>query len=191
MPVLNSVGTKIAQIRSARELTQAQLAEVSGQPEALIAEIENGALIPSLGPLLKIARALGVRLGTFLDDVEHIGPVVSRKGALTKSVRFAGQGRVASGELEFYALSLDKSGRHMEPFLIEVQPSLDEDVSLSSHEGEEFIFVLNGRIEVTYGREVHQLGEGDSIYYDSIVLHNVRALGDEPARLLAVIYAPF
>jgi transcriptional regulator with XRE-family HTH domain len=191
MPVMNSVGAKIAGVRQSRNLSQAELAERSQQPEGLIAEIESGALIPSLAPLIKIARALGVRLGTFLDDVEHIGPVVCRKGQHARVVRFSGPSKAASGELDFYSLSLDKSGRHMDPFLIEVQPSLDADVSLSSHEGEEFIYVLSGRIEVSYGKEIHRLGEGDSIYYDSIVLHSVRALGDETARVLAVIYAPF
>ena len=79
--------------------------------------------------------------------------------------------------------------KHMEPFVITVRPGEDE--SLSSHEGEEFIYVLSGRIAIAYGKDLHDLEPGDSIYYDSLVPHQVRAVGDGPARILAVVYAPY
>ena len=134
---------------------------------------------------------LGVRMGTFLDDVEEVGPVVNRKGQIKQTVRFAGGSRPAGGELDFHALALDKAGRHMEPFLIDVLPASDKEYEKSSHEGEEFLFVLSGEIELLYGKESYRLAEGDSIYYDSIVAHHVHAAGDAPARILAVVYAPF
>jgi len=186
-----SVGEKIAQIRDSRKLSQAQLAERSELPEALIHRIEEGGFIPSLTPLIKIGRALGVRLGTFLDDVEHLGPIVNRKGQLAKAVRFAGPSTASSGELDFYGLALDKSGRHMEPFLIDLLPGTDPHPPKSTHEGEEFMYVLAGQIEIHYGMERFQLSEGDSIYLDSIVPHHVHAFGHSPARILAVVYAPF
>lgn len=65
----NRVGSKIRQLREAKEMTVEELAETSQSNVELIQQLENGALVPSLTPLLKIARALGVRLGTFLDDV--------------------------------------------------------------------------------------------------------------------------
>jgi len=187
----SSVGAKIAQIRESRSLSIDQLAERSQVPVELLQHIEGGELIPSLTPLMKIARVLGVRLGTFLDDVEKIGPVVNRKDQLTQAVRFGGVFQPSKGELDFHALAQDKAGRHMEPFLIDVLPASDKDHALSSHEGEEFIFVLSGRVEIAYGKDVHTLAEGDSIYYDSIVAHHVHAQGDAPARILAVVYAPF
>jgi quercetin dioxygenase-like cupin family protein len=78
----------------------------------------------------------------------------------------------------------------MEPFLIDVQPRNGEHPPLSSHEGEEFIYVLEGRIEINYGKTDYTLEAGDSIYYDSIVPHDVHALGGN-ARILAVVYTPF
>jgi len=191
MSTINSIGKKIAQLRESRSLAREQLAERSQLPIGLIREIEDGALIPSLTPLIKIARVLGVRLGTFLDDMENLGPVVNRKGQYSKVVRFAGKSKARSSELDFYSLAKDKCGRHMDPFLIDILPSADKEHPLSSHEGEEFIYVLTGRVEINYGRELHQLEEGDSIYYDSIVAHNVHAFGDAPAKILAVVYAPF
>ncbi len=185
------VGAKLTQIRESRKLTRELLAERSQLPLELIRNLEEGDHIPSLTPLIKIGRALGVRLGTFLDDVENIGPVVNRKGRLQKAVRFAGKAKASSGELDFHALAMDKSGRHMEPFLIDIHPDPDQEFPQSSHEGEEFIYVLGGRIEISYGKDVHHLEEGDSIYYDSIVPHHVHAFGDASARILAVVYAPF
>ncbi len=191
MSDINDVGARIAQIRESRGLTPEQLAERSQLSAELVREIEEGALIPSLAPLIKIARVLGVRLGTFMDDMEHIGPVVTRYGQRSKAVRFAEKSRVSSGALDFYSLATEKSGRHMDPFLVDVQPASDKDYALSSHEGEEFIYVITGRIEVSYGKDQYQLGQGDSIYYDSTVAHNVHALGEEAATILAVVYAPF
>ncbi len=186
-----SVGEKLTQIRRARKLTREQLAERSELPEELLQRIEEGDFIPSLTPLIKIGRALGVRLGTFLDDVEHLGPIINRKGRLAGAVRFAGKSKASSGELDFYALAQDKSGRHMEPFLIDIQPAEDRDYPMSTHEGEEFMYVLQGQIEILYGKEEYLLEEGDSIYLDSIVPHHVHAYGQAPARILAVVYAPF
>jgi quercetin dioxygenase-like cupin family protein len=62
--------------------------------------------------------------------------------------------------------------------------------ALSTHEGEEFVFVLSGEIEIEYGKDLHVLGAGDSIYYDSIVPHQLRAHGGSSARILAVVYQP-
>ena len=186
-----NVGAKLTQIRESRQMSTGQLAERSELPEELIQQIESGDFIPSLTPLIKIGRALGVRLGTFLDDAEHLGPIINRKGQLTEAVRFAGKSRASSGELDFHALAQGKSGRSMEPFLIDIFPGTDTAHPLSTHEGEEFMYVLSGRIEVSYGKDQHCLGEGDSIYLDSIVPHHVHAYGDAPARILAVVYAPF
>ena len=62
------VGEKIKSLRETKEISVAELAERSGLAEEQINRIENNVDLPSLAPLIKIARALGVRLGTFLDD---------------------------------------------------------------------------------------------------------------------------
>jgi transcriptional regulator with XRE-family HTH domain len=186
----NRLGSKIIQLREARKLSQADLAERTELAPGLIAQLESGELVPSLSPLIKIARALGVRLGTFLDDEENIGPVVSRSDSRAKVVRFSDKDKAQESDLDFYTLASDKTGRHMEPFLIDVYPSSAKQIHLSAHEGEEFIFVLSGEVEISYGKELFALSQGDSIYYDSIVSHNVHCKGNVPAKILAVVYAP-
>ncbi|MGZ7070058.1 MAG: cupin domain-containing protein, partial [Methanobacterium sp.] len=66
-----------------------------------------------------------------------------------------------------------------------------EDYKLSSHEGEEFIYVMDGEIEILYGQDKYLVSAGDSIYYDSIVPHDLHAYGGKDAKILAVVYTPF
>jgi len=186
-----TVGEKIRQIRELKKVSIDELAERSGMEVSLIQTIEEEKNIPSLAPLIKIARSLGVRLGTFLDDSDSYGPVVVRSGEYYKGARFTSQASESREHLNFYSLAFDKAGRNMEPFIVDIEPGLQSDHMLSSHEGEEFIYVLDGEVEINYGREVYNLAKGDSIYLDSIVMHNVHAGSNNSAKILAVVYAPF
>lgn len=191
MATEKTVGEKIKQIREMKKVSLEELAERSGMDSALLLKIEQEKNVPSLAPLIKIARSLGVRLGTFLDDSDSFGPVVVRSGEYHKGVRFTSQSSESREHLNFYSLAFDKAGRNMEPFIIDIEPGQQSNYMLSSHEGEEFIYVLDGEVEINYGKEIYKLGKGDSIYLDSIVLHNVHAGNNQPARILAVVYAPF
>lgn len=187
----NDLGEKLKLIRGQHKLTVEQLAERSQCSAVLIEKLEAGALIPSLTPLLKIARGLGVRLGTFLDDSPHAGPSLVRQGQADQVLRFSGNADAEkTSMLDFHSLAAGKSDRHMEPFMIEVHPPQSSQTKLSGHEGEEFLYVLKGGIEILYGKEVYQLSEGDSIYYDSVVPHSVHALNNNDALILAVVYSP-
>lgn len=191
MSETNNLGHKIRQLRESREMTLDQLAIQSHCHVDLLRRIEAGEQIPSLAPLMSIARALGMRLGTLLDDDPHEGALLIRGGQSQDVIRFSGQTAHGEGSnLVFHSLGAGKKDRHMEPFVIDVEPDNSQTPSLSSHEGEEFIYVLDGVIEINYGHSVYQLEAGDSLYYDSIVEHNVHAKGEQTARILAVVYAP-
>jgi transcriptional regulator with XRE-family HTH domain len=183
------IGGKISTLRESLGLSVEELSERCDCDASVITGLEAGDLAPSLAPLIKITRALGVRLGTLLDDDTELGPVVTRAGAAEEAARLKSlETSSDAGVLDFFSLASSKASRHMEPFLIDVMPGTEEHHALSSHEGEEFIYVLDGTLEVEYGKATHALGVGDSIYYDSIVPHQVRAHGDSPARILAVVY---
>jgi quercetin dioxygenase-like cupin family protein len=77
----------------------------------------------------------------------------------------------------------------MEPFIVDIMPGENELLPKSSHEGEEFIYVMEGKITVAYGTDVIELEKGDSIYLDSIVDHLVTTPG-QSARILGVVYVP-
>lgn len=188
----NHVGVTIRQLREGQGLSIEDLAEQCSSSPKLIEQLEAGKLVPSLAPLIQIARGLGVRLGTLLEDDLHSGPVIVRQGHSASVVRFSGIAPSSSSStLDFFPLATHKKDRHMEPFVIDVHPTVSEDCTLSSHEGEEFIYVLSGELEVIYGKESHKLCPGDSIYYDSVVPHQVQTAGENDARILAVVYTPF
>ncbi len=195
MSSANIVGHRIKTIREKRQMTIEDLAAaIPGDAAAnvkLVESLERGDLVPSLTPLLQIARALGVRLGSFLDDQTGNAIVMTKSRDVAETSRFVGSNLgEQQAELAFHSLAANKADRHMEPFLIDVQPHHGEAV-LSTHEGEEFIFVLDGEIEIAYGRETYRIAAGDSIYYDSIVPHHLHAAGNAPAKILAVVHAPF
>jgi transcriptional regulator with XRE-family HTH domain len=187
-------GQRISELRSTYSISRETLAERSGISEVMIAKIEDEGHIPDLAPLIKISRALGVRLGTLLDDHEQLGPVITRAGEEAASERFktglpadAGAKTEHKG-LSFKALAADKNGRHMEPFIVDIEPNAVQEKS--AHEGEEFIHVLTGNLKLEYGTTAETLKAGDSVYYDSIVPHRVISADTKPVKILAVIYTP-
>ena len=195
MTSANIVGQRIKSIRETRQMSIEDLAAaLPGEKSVnmrLVESLERGDLVPSLTPLLQIARALGVRLGSFLDDQTGHAVVLTKAKEVKETNRFVGSNLGAGkAELAFHSLAANKNDRHMEPFLIDVKPH-DGETVLSTHEGEEFIYVLEGGIELAYGKEKYVLAAGDSIYYDSIVPHHLHAAGAEGARILAVVYAPY
>lgn len=163
------------------------LAEKSGVAVDVIAAIERGEAYPALGILVKLSRALGQRLGTFMDDQFSPDPVIVRKNArVGDHVTHKAE---VSGGFTYFPLGRGKTDRHMEPFYIEI--AADAKAQLSSHEGEEFIIVVSGEVELVYGNDSYILKAGDSMYYNSVVNHIVRSAGGKPATIYAVIFMPF
>lgn len=190
MTAENKIGRKIKEYREFRQIKRDDLALKANLDPHQLESIEEEGIVPSLGHLIKITRALGVRIGTFLDDQDQLGPVLVKAGTEKSALSFSTKDETTREHLNFYSLAQDKASRHMEPFIVEIEPANESDYKLSSHEGEEFIYVLKGNIEINYGKEIYQLDEGDSIYLDSIVAHNVHAVGEQQAKILAVIYYP-
>ena len=187
------VGAKIKRLRETKNLSLEEISERSGLTVEQIQSIETDQNLPSLGPLIKIARALGVRLGTFMDDNDALGPIVTRAKdrEADSSISFSNGATDARKHLEYHPLAQQKAGRHMEPFVIDINPEETPNFQLSDHEGEEFIYVMQGEVEIVYGKETYNLKEGDSIFYDSIVKHHVHGAPGKSAKILAVVYIPF
>lgn len=187
---MNPVTEKIKILCADKNISAEELAENAGLTLKQIEFVFESEKIPSLSSLIKISRALGVRLGTFLDDNENIGPVINRDTQQSHPVTFTSHLTNDNSHIDFFSLAASKSGRHMEPFLIEIKPSDATKMNPSSHEGEEFLYVLKGSITVLYGLDKFTLNTGESIYYDSIVDHLVTSSNNESAQVLAVVYTP-
>lgn len=183
------ISERITYFMEKRDVSLDKLAEETELSIDFLQTMLNEDIYPPLGPLIKIARVLGVRLGTFIDDRETTGPYLVRHAERTSKFSvLAEKNKPAS--LNFFSLGMGKTDRHMEPFFIEVLPESAAQKTLSSHEGEEWIVVTKGRIELIYGKETYLLEEGDSVYYNSVVPHYVSCSGDEKAQIYAVVYIP-
>ncbi|MEG0602273.1 MAG: XRE family transcriptional regulator [Mucinivorans sp.] len=189
--MLSFIGKIITQLREENELTIGMLSERTGISVEKISDIESGAIVPSIGVMIKISRALGARLGTLLDGHESSGAVVSRGKQIAASDNLTSTRTGVNRFMEFFALGRGKKDRSMEPLVVVIQPSGSEPDVTSEHEGEEFLYVLEGSIRVHYGVEKHILEVGDSIYYDSIVPHSIASADDHVAKILAVVYTPY
>lgn len=180
------IGKRIHDFREKAELSLADLSARTGLAEAFLTAIEEDECYPSLQPLVKISRALGVRLGTFLDDKISQDPLVVRT-AERKQELVMHPGCTDEASHRFHSLGRGKSDRNMEPFFIEMQPGGEK--PLDSHEGEEFMVVVSGKVEIVYGEKSSVLEAGDSVYFNSIVPHHVGAL-EGPCSIYAVLYFP-
>ena len=183
------ISQRIKYFMEKRQINTDDLAVETGLEKTFIETMLAEDVYPPLGPLMKIARTLGVRLGTFLDDQESTDPYVVRKTQRTSKFSVLAE-KNKTAALNFFSLGMGKTDRHMEPFFVEILPESAKKKDLSSHEGEEWIAVLKGKIEIIYGKETYVLNEGDSVYYNSVVPHYVSCVGDEKAQIHAVIYIP-
>ena len=184
----SAIGSKIKSLREMKQITLEELAQQSGLKLQYMSAIEEDDQVPTIGELIQITRVLGVRVGTILDDFSNDGPVISRAAEWKENPVLRGK-EGDSSPMSYFSLSSKKQDRHMETYIVNLN-NIDGKKELSSHEGEEFMYVLEGEIEVRYGKEVYNLSKGDTIYYDSIVPHLVLPAGNSDAKLLAVVYIP-
>ncbi len=188
----NKLGSKIVALREAHHLSAQDLADRCGLDLEMVEGLEKGELPPSLAPLIKITRALGVRLGTLMDDDDHLGPAYLDAEQMQEVTRMRSlETNSDAGDLRYFSLAAGHPSRHMDPFIITISPSGEVDHELVGHEGEEWLFGMEGEIEIEYGKELYILHPGESIYYDSIVPHQVRAHEGQEAKFLACVYTPF
>jgi transcriptional regulator with XRE-family HTH domain len=182
------VGERIKELRERKGLSLKEVADLTGFSTALLSQMENHLVSPSLGTIIKLARALSVRVGDFLGETEGEPFTIVRKDERKMVSRFASKEGVKYG-YSYESLGFDKKDRHMEPFIVTLEPATVKAAKTSVHEGEEFIFVLEGEMEVILGNHTDILYPGDSIYYDSTIPHKVQCHQDKVTRILAVLYA--
>ena len=182
------IGPQIRQLRQDRRLTLQDLSEETDLSKPLLSQIENEQVIPPLATLLRIAKALKVPLQTFFEEEDNTQKcLVVRAGDSNRINRRPKHGGPPQPYL-YHSLAYGKKHKHMEPFLVEFDPTQTTKSQPVQHSGEEFLYVLAGTIELSHGDEVYELNAGDSVYWDSNEQHSLKALGDKIARGIAVLY---
>ncbi|GAB4230358.1 MAG: XRE family transcriptional regulator [Deltaproteobacteria bacterium] len=182
------VGEHIRAFRERQGMTVQQFAERTGFSSALLTQVENRMTSPSLGMLVKIANAFGVTVSSFIGGREEKEFSIVRREDRT-TVSRVGLKEGGRSPYTYESLGAGKAGRKMEPFLVRLQPLSEPPAARSVHEGEEFLYVLSGKVTVRLGNLSDILEEGDCVYYNSTIPHHVHSADEREALILAVIHA--
>lgn len=177
---IKEIGLRLAALRDICDMTPATMAERLGVPVEKYIAYEKGERDFSFSFLYNCAEILGVDI---LDLMSGESPKLSTCALVRKGQGFD----VSRNEAYNYKhLAFTFRNKKSEPFLVTVEPA-DELPPLNSHEGQEFNYVLEGRVLVQIGNITYELEEGDSVYFDSSVPHAERALDGKRARFIAVV----
>ncbi len=169
------LGVRVKAYRENLNMTLEELSLKSQVDVRTITKLESGELVPGMGALFRIAKAMGQRLGTFMDDQYEPDPIISRA---EEPVDADGVKMMAHG----------KPDRNMDPYWIELDDK--GTVRNMEFEGEFFMLVLEGEVELNYGEKREVLKKGDSAYFNALVKHNYRSIGGGKATIVGVHYMP-
>ena len=179
-----TIARNIKKIRMLRGKTLQDLADGTGLTKGYLSKVERSEKAPPYSTLSKIVAALGVEITDILrEDVNPLKdlPIVVVKKAEGHIIR---ESRSYVG-YDYEVLAAGKPGKNMEPFIIYAPY---EFATMFQHEGEEFIYMLEGSMEFKYGEKVFFMEQGDHTYFDSRIAHTGRSVGEKRAKLLVMIY---
>ncbi len=175
---METVGQKIKKVRSRKNITLDAMANDTGFSIDYLKEIEAGRKIPPVGALLQIARALEIDSTFFLR--EQASAVQDRVQAYTKR----------TDNYAYTTLTPGAENKHLKAFRITIEPRQDHEGVGYQHEGEEFVYVLQGAVEIAVGEHINLLEEGDSLHFNSGIRHRMRNISDVRTEMLVVVYGP-
>ena len=180
------IARKIKELRQSKDLTLDKVAELTGLTKGYLSRIENSEKSPPVSTLAKIAGAYHMDLISFLSDDDEMILDENIEVVKRKDRKRIGSLGAPSG-YAYESLAYRMPGKNMNPYIITLSDRnfVDE----FQHEGEEFIFMLEGKAEFILKNTTYTLEEGDSIYFDSSIPHSGRNLGIKPARFLCMIYS--
>jgi transcriptional regulator with XRE-family HTH domain len=180
-----SLGARIRRVREMRGLTIKDLSSRTGIDINTLECTESGEMIPALGQLARLGRALDMKMGYFISPGIDKFMTVVRKDERQPISRY---GEMKSMQYGYFYESLapEKADRLMEPFIVTLVPTDVEE--FSTHAGQEFLYVLEGEMKVQVRDRIEFLKPGDAVYYDSSQPHLVRCIGTNVTKILAVLY---
>jgi len=159
------LGSRIRNLRKRRGLTLKDIAGKTGYTESFLSQVERGLTAPSISSLKKISSALGMSLTHFFENRSEPRRILFLK---------KGQGKrlgVIDSKAIFCLLAPNAQKRKMEPLFIFMEPGSTQGKKRNSHQGEEFVFLIKGKMEVAVGDKMYIMEEGDSLYFDSSLPH--------------------
>src|ERR1043166_1391146 len=179
------LGTRLGALRRERGLSLAALAMKTGVTKGFLSLVERGRKAPSISTLLKLSDAYGLAVGDLLDATKERQAPYSlvRRG---ERIKYAREGTLHGYRYE--AIAYRKKAKHMEPFVVSVPIRVPR--KFFQHEGEELLYVLQGRVEVHLGEERIALAAGDCLYFDAMTPHRSRSIGGARAQTFVIVPLP-
>ncbi len=181
---VDEVGTRIRQLREERGISLENLSSLTGFEISRLEDIESGKEKPQLGMVMKLSKALDSAVGRLVSGMGTKLYSITKKNERKQVARSASK----TGKKNIYSymsLAPEVQGRHMEALIVQLERTEDSEISV--HNGEEFVYVLDGVANLTIAKETHDLAPGDSAYYLSTTPHHLTAK-TEKATILAVLY---
>ena len=179
-----SIGERIRASRKQKKISLQELAYLTGFTKGYLSKIERCKSAPPYSTLNKIATALGFDVIFLFRNISEEVSASDLSFNREKEMEILENSESSHG-YRYLALATDRPGKNMEPYVIEPAFELE---TMFEHEGEEFVYVLEGRHELVYNGKRYVMKKGDSAYYDSRIPHSVRSLGKKRAKLLVVLY---
>ncbi len=173
------IGAKIKESRQQLGLTQQELADRCELTKGYISQLENELTSPSIATLEDIVAALGQSLKDFFAEEEERKLVYKKSDYIVKE----------DDGMEFMWLIPSAQKNEMEPAILSLAPGAETDEDMP-HEGEEFGYVLEGKVWVTHGKRTRVCARGESFYYASDKTHKISNRSDKPARVLWISSPP-
>lgn len=181
---IDEVGLRIKNLREKKGLSIKEVANLTGFDSQRLEDIENGKIQPQLGTVMKLSRALDSALGRLVSGVGSQLYSITRKNERKKISRSTSQ-KEQKNIYSYMSLAPEVQGRHMEALIVQLEENPDKEISV--HNGEEFIYVLEGVAELSIGGKTYDLEPGDSVYYLSTTPHLIMGKNGR-ATILAVLY---
>ena len=180
------IGTRLRHARRVRGMNLKEIAAEAGCSEGYLSKIENNKGAPSLTMLHRIARALGINLGSLFENADRPPDTVLRQGARP----IVDLDPLRRGDRLRLERIVPYSERHLLQCNIHIIEPEGGSEGQIQHEGEEVGYVLCGQIELNLDNETFTLSAGDAFYFPSMRLHGYRNIGDDEARILWVNTPP-
>ena len=181
---VEEIGKRIESLRKEKGLSLDELSKLTGFDVELLSNIEEDKVQPQLGTLIKLSKALDSAFGRLVSGVGNKLFSITRKDerkAVLRSTSHEGKKQIYT----YKSLAPEVKGRHMEALIVQLEENPDQEPSV--HEGEEFIYVLDGVVSLKIGEDSFALEPGDSVYYLSTTPHLIAAKSGK-ATILAVLY---
>jgi transcriptional regulator with XRE-family HTH domain len=181
---IEAIGDRIRAIREEKGASLEDLSKLTGFEVDFLAGIEKGEVQPQLGTMIKLSKALHSAFGRLVSGTGEKLYSITRKSERRAAARSTSK----TGKKHLYSyksLAPDVKGRHMEALMVQLLSATEKEVSV--HDGEEFVFVLDGTVLLEIGGERFELEPGDSAYYLSTTPHLIAARKDK-ATIIAVLY---